>query len=237
MKILFSIFLSVLFYGTSFSQFGSIYNRTSIGGKMNATKKLSFAAEVQGRWNLTERSYSKSLVTLESKFAINKSIKVGLLYRNSWQTNDYALLDGKKQMTSQRIAFGIQFEPSNWMKIDKFLAFQLSSRIQSESFKFKRDQWYWRNKLTLKPHLKSKIIKPFVSAELFYRTNQYYFLSGDDFVTEGLMNEMRYTIGTDIKLNSSNELNLGLMLRDFRTDRNTDLVINLSYVHDFGKKK
>lgn len=237
MKILFSVFLSVLFYGTSFSQLGSIYNRTSIEGKMNATKKLSFSAEVQGRWNITERSFSKSLFTIESKFAINKSIKVGLLYRNSWQTNDYALIDGKKQMTSQRIAFVLQLEPSNWIKTDKFLAIQLSSRIQFESFKFKRDQWYWRNKLTLKPQLKSKLIKPYVSAELFYRTNQYYFLSSDEFVTEGLMNEMRYTIGTDIKLNSSNEINLGLMLRDYRTSRNTDLVINLSYVHDFGKKK
>lgn len=237
MKILFSIFLSVLFYGTSFSQLGSIYNRTSIGGKINATKKLSFSAEVQGRWNITERSFSKSLFTIESKFAINKSIKVGLLYRNSWQTNGHALLDGKKQMTSQRVAFGLQLEPSNWINTDKFLSIQLSSRIQFESFKFKRDQWYWRNKLTLKPQLKGKLIKPFVSAELFYRTNQYYFLSGDEFVTEGLMNEIRYTIGTDIKLNSSNEINLGLMLRDYRTARNTDLVINLSYVHDFGKKK
>ena len=159
------------------------------------------------------------------------------MYRNSWQANDYALLDGKKQMTSQRIAFGLQLEPSNWIKTDKFLAIQLSSRIQFESFKFKRDQWYWRNKLTLKPQLKSKMIKPYLSGELFYRSNQYYFLSGDDFVTEGLMNEMRYTIGTELELNSSNTINLGLMLRDYGTARSTDLVVNLSYVHTFGKKK
>lgn len=237
MKLLFSIFLSVLFYGISFSQLGSIYNRTSIEGKINATKKISFAAEVQGRWNITERSYSKSLITIESKFAFNKSIKIGMLYRNSWQNNDFALLDGKKQMTAQRIAFGLQLEPSKWIKTEKFLDVQLSSRIQFETFKFKRDQWYWRNKLTLKPQLKNKLIKPFVSAELFYRTNQYYFLSGDDFVTEGLMNEIRYTIGADIKLNSTNDLNFGLMLRDYRTKRNTDLVINLAFIHEFGKKK
>ena len=140
-------------------------------------------------------------------------------------------------MTAQRIAFGLQLEPSKWIKTEKFLDVQLSSRIQFETFKFKRDQWYWRNKLTLKPQLKNKLIKPFVSAELFYRTNQYYFLSGDDFVTEGLMNEIRYTIGADIKLNSTNDLNFGLMLRDYRTKRNTDLVINLAFIHEFGKKK
>jgi hypothetical protein len=89
----------------------------------------------------------------------------------------------------------------------------------------------------LKPQLKSKLIKPFVSGELFYRTNQYFFLSGDDFVTEGLMNEVRYTIGTDLDFNSSNTFTVGLMLRDYRTTRNTDMVINLSYLHTFGKKK
>ena len=122
MRVLFSIILSVLMCGTSYGQFGSVYNRTSIGGKYAITKKWSVEAEVQGRWNLTEKLYSKSLFTLESKYAINKSIKVGLLYRNSWQTNDYALIDGKKQMTSQRFAFGLQLEPSEWMKTDKFLA-------------------------------------------------------------------------------------------------------------------
>ncbi len=237
MRVLFSIILSVLMCGTSYGQFGSVYNRTSIGGKYAITKKWSVEAEVQGRWNLTEKLYSKSLFTLESKYAINKSIKVGLLYRNSWQTNDYALIDGKKQMTSQRFAFGLQLEPSEWLKTDKFLAIQLSSKIQFESFKFKRDQWYWRNKLTLKPQLKSKLIKPFVSGELFYRTNQYFFLSGDDFFTEGLMNEVRYTIGTDLDFNSSNTFTVGLMLRDYRTTRNTDMLINLSYLHTFGKKK
>lgn len=237
MRVLFSIILSVLMCGTSFGQFGSVYIRTSIGAKYAITKKLSLAAEVQGRWNMTDKSYSKSLFTLESKYAITKSIKVGVMYRNSWQSNDYVLIDGKRQMTSQRLALGLQLEPSDWLKMNKFLAIQLSSKIQFESFKFKRDQWYWRNKLVLKPHLKSKLIKPFVSGELFYRTNQYYFLSGDEFVTEGLMNEIRYTIGTDLEFNSSNSLTVGLMIRDYRTARNTDLVLNLSYLHTFGKKK
>jgi len=237
MKVLFSIIFSCLICAISFGQMGSVYNRTSIGGKYAVTKKWSIAAEGQLRWNLTEKTYSKSLLTIESKYAITKSVKVGLLYRNSWQNNNFALIDGKKQLTAQRIAVGLQMEPSEWFKMDKFLEIQLTSRIQFESFKFKRDQWYWRNRLSVKPQIKSKVFKPFVSGELFYRPNQYYFLSGDEFVTEGLMNEIRYTLGTELELNSSNNITLGIMIRDYRTPRNTDLVLNLSFVHIFGKKK
>jgi hypothetical protein len=237
MKLLLSIFFLLFVFGSSYSQNNSFYNRSSIAAKVCLTKKLSFSAELQGRWNLTERSYSKSLVTLESKFALTESIKIALLYRNSWQTNDYALLDGKRQMTSQRISFGIQLEPSKWLKIDKYLGIQLTSKIQYENFKFKREQLYWRNKLTLKPQFKSKIIKPFLSAESFYRSNQYYFLLGDQFVTEGLMNEMRYSIGTDLEINKSNTFTIGLLLRDYQTAKNTNLILSLSYEHTFRKNK
>jgi hypothetical protein len=237
MKVLFAIIFSCSICSISFGQLGSVFNRTSIGGKYAVTKKWSIAAEGQVRWNLTEKTYSKSLLTLESKYAVTKSIKVGLLYRNSWQTNTFALIDGKKQLTAQRVAIGLQLEPSEWFKMDEFLGIQWTSRIQFESFKFKRDQWYWRNRLTLKPQLKSKIFKPFVSGELFYRPNQYYFLSGDEFVTEGLMNEIRYTLGAELELNSSNNFTFGIMLRDYRTSRNTDLVLNVSFMHSFGKKK
>jgi hypothetical protein len=237
MKLLLSIFFLLFVFGLSFSQNNSFYNRSSIAGKVYLTKKLSISAELQGRWNLTERSYSKSLVTLESKFALTESIKIGLLYRNSWQTNEYALLDGKRQMTSQRISFGIQIEPSKWLEIDKYLGIQFTSKIQYENFKFKREQLYWRNKLTLRPQIKSKIIKPFLSAESFYRSNQYYFLLGDQFVTEVLMNEMRYSIGTDLEINKSNTFTIVLLLRDYQTAKNTNLILSLSYEHTFRKNK
>ena len=237
MKLHLSIFFVLFVFGLSFSQNNSFYNRSSIAAKVYLIKKLSLSAELQGRWNLTDRTYSKSLVTVESKFALTQSIKIGLLYRNSWQTNNHALLDGKRQMTTQRISFGIQLEPSKWLKLDKYLGIQFTSKIQYENFKFKREQLYWRNKLTLRPQFKSKIIKPFLSSESFYRSNQYYFLSGDEFITEGLMNEMRYSIGTDLEINNSNTFTIGLLLRDYQTTKNNNFILNLSYEHTFRKSK
>ena len=158
MKVIYFIFIAVFTCFVGHTQTGELYSRFSVSGKYDISKKLSIGAEIQGRTNLTDRSYSKSLLTFQTKFAISKSIKCELEYRNSWQTNRYANLDSKKLSFGNRVAFGLQVEPSRWLKFDKYLGLQLSSKIQFESFKFKRNQLYWRNKITLKPKLKSNLI-------------------------------------------------------------------------------
>jgi hypothetical protein len=62
-------------------------------------------------------------------------------------------------------------------------------------------------------------------------------LLGDEFITEGLMNEMRYAIGTEINFNKSNMLDLQLLVRDYQTTKLTDFVACISFSHKFSKKK
>jgi hypothetical protein len=234
-NILFLVFLFSV--GLAFSQGGEWYNRASLEGKIDATKKLSFSASVQSRWNLSNPSFNKTMYTLESAFDITKSIRLGVLYRNSWIRNPHILLDGKKMTTPQRFAASLRFNPSKILKIDKYLTLLYATKIQFEGFKFKRDQFYWRNKITLKGELKGNVLKPYVSAESFYRKNQYFYLLGDEFITEGLMNEMRYAIGTEINFNKSNMLDLQLLVRDYQTTKLTDFVACISFSHKFSKKK
>ena len=223
--------------GLAFSQGGEWYNRTSLEGKIDATKKLSFSASVQSSWNLSSSTLTKSMFTLESDFDISKSIRLGVLYRNSWIRNSHILLDGEKMTTAQRFAASMRFNASKLLKIDKYVTLLYTTKFQFEGFKFKRDQFYWRNKITLKAELKGNIVKPYVSAESFYRKNQYFYLSGDEFITEGLMNEMRYSVGTEINFNKNNILDLNILVRDYQTTKLTDFVACLSFSHKFSKKK
>lgn len=237
MKSIITSVFALLIFELGHAQLGALYNRSSIGAKVNITKKFSISADLEGRWNLTEKTFVKTLIDFETKYALTKALKVGISYRTSWQSNPHAIIDGKQQMNSNRFAFALQLDPSNLLNTKKILKIQVSSRIQFESFTFKRNQWYWRNKLTLKPQINSKIVKPFVNVELFYRPNHYYFLVGDEFITEGLMNEIRYAIGTDLDINKANQLTIGLMLRDFQTERLSNLVLNVGFVHTFDKRK
>jgi hypothetical protein len=237
MRGFYIIFVAVFSCFIGHAQMGDLYSRFSVSGKYDIHKKLSIGAEIQGRTNLTDRSYSKSLLTFQTKFAFSKSIKCELEYRNSWQTNQNAILDGKEYSFGNRVAFGLQAEPSRWLKFDKYLGLQFSSKIQFESFKFKRNQLYWRNKMTLKPKLKSKLIKPYISVESFYRSNQYVFAADDEIMTVGMMNEIRYEIGTDIDLNKYNTFTVGLIFRDFKTARQNNMILNVAYAHTFHKNK
>lgn len=237
MKSIYLIFITVFAYFVGHTQTGDLYSRFSVSGKYDINKKLSIGAEIQGRTNLTARSYSKSLLTFQSKYAFSKSIKCELEYRNSWQANQHANLDGKNFAFGNRVAFGLQVEPSRWLKFDKYVGLQLSSKIQFGSFKFKRNQLYWRNKITLKPKLKSKLIKPYLSVESFYRSNQYVFAMDDELMTVGMINEIRYEIGNDLDINKFNTFTLGLMYRDFKTARQNNIILNVAYAHTFHKNK
>jgi hypothetical protein len=95
--------------------------------------------------------------------------------------------------------------------------------MQFEQFKFKRNQLTWRNKLTIKPILKKSIFNPYLSAELFYRFNQFSYFIDEELITQGLLNEFRYCVGTEVKLSKNDAIDLGVMFRDFQTSRPSNL--------------
>jgi hypothetical protein len=58
-----------------------------------------------------------------------------------------------------------------------------------------------------------------------------------EFVTEGMVNEIRYMLGTELNLNKRNTMDVGLMLRDYQTNKATNFVLNITYRHDFTQTK
>jgi hypothetical protein len=121
--------------------------------------------------------------------------------------------------------------------MDAYFRLVYLSRIQFEEFKFKRDQWYWRNRITVKAKIKNNLIKPYFSIESLYRKNQFNYLMDNEFVTEGMVNEIRYMLGTELNLNKRNTMDVGLMLRDYQTTKATNFVLNITYRHDFTQNK
>jgi hypothetical protein len=63
------------------------------------------------------------------------------------------------------------------------------------------------------------------------------FAMDDELMTVGMMNEIRYEIGTDIDINKYNTFTLGLMYRDFKTARQNNMILNVAYAHTFHKNK
>jgi hypothetical protein len=238
MKTLLSTFLIIACIGLNAgAQMGDVLSRTSIEAKFDLPKKFTLGVAVQSRYDFTNASYNRTLYTLDASYDATKWLRLNGTFRHAFQTNTNALIDGNALTSRYRFSGGIRLNPSAIFGFDKYVNIYLSSTYQYEDFKFKRAQLYWRNKLTLKPNLKSKIFKPFISVESFYRFNQYYYMVGDAFVTQGLMNEMRYEIGTQFDFNKKNSFEVGVMLRDYQTKRNTDLVLCLTYSHTFLKDR
>jgi hypothetical protein len=238
MKTIFSTILLIGFSGLgAHAQMGDVLSRTTVEAKFDLPKKFTLGVAIQSRYDYTTSSYNRSLYTLSASYDATKWLRINGSFRHALQTNTYAILDGHALTSRYRFSGGVRLNPAALIGFDKYIDVYLSSTFQYEDFKFKRPQLYWRNKITLKPALKSKVFKPYISAESFYRFNQYYYLVGDAFVTQGLMNEMRYEIGTQIDFNKKNSVELGLMIRDYQTKRNTDLVICVTYTHNFLKNR
>lgn len=237
MKIYVTLLVLVFPYFVSFSQSSQLYNRTAIEGEIDCKKKLSVLFGLQSRWNLSATSFDKLLFKLEPSYTINKSIEINAAYRNSvWQNSNF-MLDGKKTTFANRFSLGFRLNSSKFKKMDTYFRLVYLSRIQFEEFKFKRDQWYWRNRITVKAKIKINQIKPYFSVESLYRKNQFYYLMDTEFVTEGMVNEIRYTLGTEFIINKRNTMDVGLMLRDYRTIKATNFVLNITYRHDFTPNK
>lgn len=217
------------------AQMGDFMGRIGIQGKCKLTKKLSVDVGVQSRMNFSTKTYSSTNFSLEGAYRLSKSIKVGLAYRNLIQPNEYPLLDNKAMAYRNRFQADLRFLPSRWLKLDKYISLEFRTLFQYEHFKFQRNQVYWRNRFLLKPVIKNEQIQPYASAELLYRFNQEAYFVGDELVTQGLMNELRYTVGIEYNVNKNNAIDVGFMFRDFRTSKPTNVVLLVTYVHDFNQ--
>jgi hypothetical protein len=236
MKKLF-LFLGITLMGTQgyFSQIGDVHSRLGIEAEFKLNKKLSCDVAFQTRSNLSERKYSSTNFSLEFDYQFLKNWKLGLSYRNSFKPNVFAYLDGSDLSFRNRYQFFLRYNPSKLLQLNSFLDIEWRSIIQYEQFQYKRNQWYWRNRISVEPKLKSKWIQPYCSFELLYRFNQYSYFMDDTLITQGLMNELRYIGGIKFNLNKKNRINTAIMFRDYRTNKSTNTVLLVSYLHDFGR--
>ncbi len=238
MKNILSTILFVGYLGVgAYAQVGDVLSRSAVEAKFDLPKKFTLGVGFQSRYDFTNSTYSRTLYTIDISYDATKWLRINGSFRHAFQTNINALIDGNAMTSRYRFSGGLRLNPAALFGFDKYVNIYLSSTYQYEDFKFKREQLYWRNKLTIKPNLKSKIFKPYISAESFYRFNQYHYLVGNDFVTQGLMNEMRYEVGTQIDFNKKNSIELGIMMRDYQTKKNTDLVLCVTYSHTFLKNR
>ncbi len=216
-------------------QIGDWQSRIGLEAGFKLTKKWSFDFGVQTRSNLSDKSYLSTNISMQVDYAVFKNCKLGLSYRNSMQPNEFAYLDGNNLSYRNRYQFFLKIDPSKLLKLDKYLDVDLRSIMQYEQFQYKRNQIYWRNRISLEAKLKSKLLRPYVSLELLYRFNQYSYFLDNMLVNQGLMNELRYIGGIKFNLNKNNTINTALMFRDYRTNKNTKPVFLITYSHNFGR--
>ena len=216
-------------------QLGDWQSRIGLEAGFKVSKKISFDLGIQTRANLSQNSYSSTNFSIQAYYQFLKNWKLSGSYRNSIQPNEFAYLDGNDLSFRNRVQLAMYYDPSKLLDVDKFLELDLRSIIQYEQFQYKRNQWYWRNRISLEAKLKAKWLRPYVSLELLYRFNQYSYFMDNTLVTQGLMNELRYIGGIKFNLNKNNTINTALMFRDYRTNKNTNPVLLITYSHDFGR--
>ena len=195
-------------------------------------KKINVSVGAQYRWNLTDQTYSKALFSTKIDLKIVRFLHIQARYRRTWMPNEYYYLDQNIQTYGHRFALGFQWDLNKIKKNAKEKRkwnIQYSSTYQWEFFKFKRNQLYWRNQLKVTHILPWKNVKPYYSIESFYRTNQGYAYINDEIQYVGLMNEIRYSVGLKIAISKKHEFNIGMIRRDYQTQKWDTNVIELGY--------
>jgi hypothetical protein len=214
---------------------GDFQSRLGVEAGFKLSKKISCDLAFQTRTNLTEKSYLSSNFGVQVDYALLKNWKMGLSYRNSIQPNEFAYLDGNNLVHRNRFQFVLRYDPSEILRLNKFFELDLRSMLQFEQFQYKRNQWYWRNRITLEPKLKSKLLRPYISMELLYRFNQYSYFMDNTLVTQGLMNEFRYIGGIKFNVNKKNIIDVALIFRNYRTQKASNPILSITYSHNFGR--
>jgi hypothetical protein len=234
-RLLILCFIALITIENAQSQVGDWQSRIGIEAGFKLTKKLSLELGVQNRSNLNKRSNLSNNFSIQVNYNFFKNWKLAGSYRNVIQPNEFAYLDGNNWSFRNRGQLALHYDPSKLLNVHEALELDIRSMIQYEQFQYKRNQWYWRNRITLEPKLKSKFIRPYLSFEMLYRFNQYSYFMDNTLVTQGLMNELRYIGGVKFNLKNKNTINLGLMFRDYRTKKLSNPILLLTYSHDFGR--
>jgi hypothetical protein len=219
-----------------FSQLDDVVSRTTVKASFKPVKNIQFEGGVQMRVNLTEKAYNSSNWFVGSSFDIAKWIRTGLSYRNAFSTNEFALLDGKQFSFQNRFQLFLRVSPTDFGKGIDLFSIDFRSMMQFDQAKFDKNEWTWRNKLTIEPKLKSKMLKPYLAAELMYCLNQNQYFIGNEFVRAPQWNEFRYTLGTAFKLGKGNSLDIGVMYRDYPGLKKSDMAVLLTFEHAFKRK-
>ena len=231
-----ALFLLLVIPSLSWSQ-NALFNRNEIGIKIKPTKRFSATLSGQYRWSVSEKVYSKTLFNARLKYDIAKPFSILASYRRTWMPNDYFYLDNEENTYGHRFAAGFSWDILRTFKSKAKSSLKYTSQYQKEFFKFKREQIYWRNRLSLDLNIGLKRMTPVFSAESFFRTNQYFQLVNNAAVTSGLMNEMRYGFGLNFNLPNNHEIQIGGLYRDFQTRKWDAWVMQFSYFYTIEKKK
>ncbi len=235
MKKISTIFLLLIpLLGVSQS---TVFNWSDAGIKLKPTKRFTISISGQYRWNVSDKIYSKTLFSAKLKYDIAKAFSIQASYRRAWMPNDYFYLDNQDNTYGHRFAAGFSWDLLRTIKSKAKSSLKYTSQYQKEFFKFKREQIYWRNRLSLDLYIGLKRMTPVFSAESFFRTNQYFQLVNNVAVTSGLMNEMRYSFGLNFDLPNNHEIQIGGLYRDFQTKKWDVWVMQFSYFYTIEKKK
>ena len=213
------------------------FNRNEIGIKIKPTKRFSATLSGQYRWNVSEKLYSKTLFTARLKYDIAKPFSILATYRRTWMPNDFFYLDNQVNTYGHRFAAGFSWDILRTFKSKAKSSLKYTSKYQKEFFKYKREQIYWRNRLSLDLHIGLKRMTPVLSAENFLRTNKYYQLVNGVAVTSGAVTEMRYGFGLNFNLPNNHEIQIGTLYRNLKTKKNDAWVIQFAYFYTIEKKK
>lgn len=215
----------------------ALFNWNEIGVKVKPTKRFSATLSGQYRWNTTDQVYSKTLFSARLKYDVLKPLSIQASYRRTWMPNDYFYLDNQENTYGHRFAAGISWDLLKTIKKKSKSSLKYTTQYQKEYFKFKREQIYWRNRLSLELHVGLNRMTPVFSAESFFRTNQYFQLVNGVPVTSGLMNEMRYGFGLNFNLPKNHDIQIGGLYRDFQTNKWDAWVMQFSYFYTIEKKR
>lgn len=215
----------------------TVFNWSDAGIKLKPTKRFTVSISGQYRWNVSDKIYSKTLFSAKLKYDIAKPFSIQASYRRAWMPNDYFYLDNQMNTYGHRFAAGFTWDLIQTIHSKSKSSLKYTALIQKEFFKFKREQIYLRNKLELSLNIGLKRMKPVLSAESFYRTNQRYQMVNNEIIYTGFMNEMRYGFGFDFNLPNNHSLQIGTLYRDFKTNKFDAWVVQFSYFYTLEKKK
>jgi Protein of unknown function (DUF2490) len=197
-------------------------------------KIFNVSAGTQYRWNITNQTYSKALFSAKINMKVVRFLGLRASYRRTWMPNEYYYLDQNAQTYGHRFSVGFHCDFNKFKKNTKEKRkwnIQYSSSYQWEIFKFKRNQVFWRNQIELTHILPWKNCKPYYTIESFYRTNQGYTYVNDQIQYSGLINEIRYSMGLKIAISKNHEFSIGVIRRDYQTQKWDANVIEMGYQH------